>query len=193
IAQVCLEKNIHIPEEITLIGVNNDEQVCELATPPLSSVALNDKITGFQMAEILDQLMAGNAIPRVNVLTQPSHIVERQSTDIIAVQDSDVANAVRFIRTQLRKNIGVADVTRATAVPRRTLERKFKKNLQKTIHQAITHERIKLAEQFLVTTRMSITQIATQVGYLNNGELIRNFKKVKKTTPLAHRKHYSSI
>ena len=98
IVEACKLADIQIPEQIGFIGVDNDDMVCELSDPPLSSIALDFAKAGYEAADLLDHLMSNQDTPQRNITVLPSHIVTRASTDILAINDEDVANAVQFIR-----------------------------------------------------------------------------------------------
>ena len=110
IVEACKIADIRIPEQIGLIGVDNDDMVCELSDPPLSSIALDFAKAGYDAADLLDHLMSNPTAPASTITVHPSHIVTRASTDILAVDDEDVAMAIQFIRQHTNKLIQISDV-----------------------------------------------------------------------------------
>jgi LacI family transcriptional regulator len=191
ILEACKIAGLHVPEEIALIGGDNDELICDLANPPLSSVAISGVAAGYQAAELLDRLMDGKEkIAGQQIIVEPTHIHTRQSTDVLAVEDRDVAMAIRFIRSNAREPIQVSDVVSATGLGRRVLEKRFRKVLGRSILNEITHYRIELASRLLMETSMPISQIASTFGYPSVKNIARYFYKEKRTSPLKYRKLY---
>ncbi|MHC4721915.1 MAG: XylR family transcriptional regulator, partial [Planctomycetota bacterium] len=120
---------VAIPEEMAVIGADNDELLCNLLDPPLSSVGMNGDKAGFEAAALLDRLMAGEKMAGQEVIAEPIGVVARKSTDIMAVADPAVSAATRFIRTHSAEIIRVDDVVYATPLSRRLLERRFRQTL----------------------------------------------------------------
>ena len=127
VLEACQLLGLHVPEQVAVLGVDNDELVCELANPPLSSVQPNARRSGYEAAALLARLMRGEkkgVEPTHQV--QPVRVVERQSTDVVAVEDAKVAAALKFIRLHACEGVDVGDVLRAVPMSRTLLERKFK-------------------------------------------------------------------
>ncbi len=122
---VCDGSGLAVPEEVAVMGVDNDEVICGLARPPLSSIEQNPKEVGYQAAALLDRLMQGKAPPRRKIVVEPRGVVARQSTDFVAVADADTAAALHYIREHACDGIDVDDVLAHVPVSRRTLERRF--------------------------------------------------------------------
>jgi len=191
VAEMCKVEGINVPAEIAIIGVDNDDMICELAMPPLTSIAFDAEGVGFQAAEMLDDLM--NSLPpsgRNEVITLPAYVCQRQSTDLIATEDADVAEAISFIRSNTDKLICVEDVLCEVAMPRRTLERRFKKLLGNSIYQEIQNERMKRIERLLIQTNMNINQITRTLNFSSSNELTRFFTRQRKMSPTFFRKKY---
>ncbi|MBA7667406.1 Xylose operon regulatory protein [subsurface metagenome] len=190
VIEACKIAGMHVPEQVAIIGVDNDELVCELSTPPLSSIALNTERSGYEAAELLDKLMAGKKMPNQNIIVQPTHIVTRQSTDIFAMEDQEVANAVRFIRQHAKEIIQVSDVVGATTVSRRALERRFRRILNRSVLNEIKRVRTDQVACMLVETNLSISQIALALGYAGVENIARYFRQEKGMSLLDYRKQY---
>lgn len=180
--------NIKIPEEMTVLGVDNDVLVCDLCEPPLSSISLNTEKAGYDSAELLDKLMHGAKMTGQKIVVEPTHIVTRRSTDILSIQDPEVADALRFIRNNCREQISVDDVVASLSVSRRVLEKRFRKQLNRSVLEEIRKARTNAAAQMLVETEMSIAQIAEKLGYTETAHLSRYFHKEKGLSPVAFRK-----
>lgn len=188
VIEACKMVNIKIPEEVSVLGVDNDVLVCDLCEPPLSSIAMNTEKAGYDAAELLDSLMRGKAMTGQKIIVAPTHIATRRSTDILSIQDPDVAEALRFIRNNCRAQITVDDVVDALPVSRRVLEKRFRKLLNRSVLEEIRKARTDAAARMLVETEMSISQIAEKLGYTETAHLSRYFHKEKGLSPIAFRK-----
>ena len=125
ILEVCKRLDYKVPEDVAVIGVDNDPMICEIGDPPLSSIALNVESAGYESARLLDHLINNQKTEGQEILVSPTHIVQRQSTDILAVNDPEVVSAIRFIRENAKEKIHVSDVVKTTRISRRALEQRF--------------------------------------------------------------------
>jgi LacI family transcriptional regulator len=164
VLEACRRVGVLVPEELAVIGVDNDETVCELADPPLSSVIADHARMGYEAARVLDRMMHGRA-PRQTVLTQPSGVAMRCSTDMLAVDDEDVVSALRFIRQNACRGIDVDEVVRYVPTSRTSLKRRFRTVLGRSIHDEIIAARVKRVEQLLSQSYMSLAEIARRTGF----------------------------
>jgi LacI family transcriptional regulator len=194
VIEACKIAALHIPEQIAIIGVDNDQLVCELSNPPLSSIALNTERSGYEAAELLDTMMSRKKRnpDRYTVVVHPTHIVTRQSTDIFAMKDHEVACALRFIRRHAKEIIQVRDVVDAVGVSRRSLEHRFRKELGHSVLDEIKRVRVDQVAKMLVETNLSVSQIALALGYTGVENIARYFKSEMAMSPLAYRKLYGS-
>ncbi len=190
VVEACELAHLHIPDEIAIIGVDNDEMVCELTNPSLTSVALDFERAGYKSAELLAKLIAGEKVIDQNITVLPTHIATRQSTDILAIKDADVRMAVKYIRNNSRKPIQTEDVLNAVGCARRTLHRKFKQTLSRSVSEEIRRNRVELIATSLQDTEMPISQIARTFGYDDAHHIARYFRQEKGMTPLEYRKKY---
>lgn len=191
VIEACKEARLKVPDEVAVLGVDNDDLVCEIANPPISSIDLNFEKAGFEAAAVLDRWMKGENLANETIVFQPTQIVVRQSTNIFAIEDPDVAGAIHFIRSHSHKIIQVGDVVKATAVSQRTLQRKFIALIGHSINHEILHSRIAYLCRMLVETNLSISQIVLKIGYSDINHISRCFKRITGITPLAYRKKYS--
>lgn len=182
--------NYHVPDDIAVLGVDNDDLVCELSMPPLSSIALNARKAGYEAAEILDTLMNNKPSESGKVFVQPTYIAARRSTDIMAIENMNVVKALRYIRENSDKLIQISDVVNATFISRRSLEREFKQHVEKTILQEIRESRADYIAELLVKTNKTTNEISMMLGYNTMENLSRYFKKIKGMTPKEYRKKY---
>jgi len=190
VIEACKIAGLHVPEQIAVIGVDNDEMVCGLSSPPLSSIVLNTERSGYEAAEMLDKLMAGKKSAKKDIIVEPMHVVTRQSTDILAVEDPEVADAMCFIRQHSRRIIQVSDVVDSVSLSRRVLQQRFRRIFGRSIYDEIKRCRLEQIALMLTETNLSISQIASAFGYAGIEKLSRYFKREKGMTPLAYRKQY---
>ncbi len=185
--EVCRELDIAVPEEVAVLGVDNDRLLCDLAEPPLSSVICNTYRTGYEAASLLDRMMSGEKLGSKSVLLKPLGIETRQSTDILAIDDPDVAAAVRFIRENATSGINVSDVLREVPLSRRILENRFRKILGRTPHEEITRLRIDRIKRLLVETDLALSEIAVRTGFQHDEYMSVAFKKAVGMPPRNYR------
>jgi len=188
VTEACANANLDVPYEVAVIGVDNDDQVCDISNPPLSSVALDVDKAGFQASELLDRMMAGQKLPPQTVIVHPSRVVTRQSTNILAVEDKLVSQALNFIHQNAKRLIQVDDVIKAISVSRRYLHDKFMKTLRRSVYDEIKRVRIDLISRMLLETDISISDIALNLGYDNTNHFARYFKHKIGISPLEYRK-----
>jgi len=188
----CKTINIHVPEELAILGVDNDEVTCASAYPPMSSVALNAKKAGYEAAELLDKLMSDVDVEKDIVLIRPTHVVTRQSTDVLAIDNPDAAKAVQFIRTNIKKPIQVKDVANAASVSESTLKVHFNRIFGHSVNREITRTKIENIATVLVETNEPISKISGDFGFSYPAHMTRTFRRVKGMTPLAYRNKYGS-
>jgi LacI family transcriptional regulator len=182
---------VRVPDEIAILGVDNDDMICELTNPPLSSVAMSFEEAGYEAAAQLDRQMTGKEVSAGEIYLRPTHIHTRQSTDVLAVEDPAVAKALRFIRDHACDILSVDDVVEATAISRRLLERHFRQTLGISIYREIQRVRVERACQMLVETNWSLANIAEQCGFSNAIHFGVAFKRQMKVTPEQHRRGFA--
>jgi LacI family transcriptional regulator len=190
VIEACKIAGLHVPEELAVIGVDNDELVCELSNPPLSSVALNAIKAGCEAAELLHRLMNGEKDKGRIIIAQATKVVARQSTDILAIEDREVATAVRFIRQNAKRMIQIGDVAAYAALSQRALQQRFRKVLGRTIHDEINRVRIEQICRLLLDTKKSVSQIATELEFSGDDHIARYFKKEKGVSPREYRRQF---
>lgn len=192
VLEACNRAEIHVPEQIAVLGVDNDDTVCNLTYPPLSSVAVNAAKAGFEAAQALHNLMQKKPYNH-DIIVEPLQVVTRHSTDVLAIEDTDVASAIAFIRQNASKVITVADVVAATSLSRRQLERRFHTTIGRTIHKEIRKSRADMIANMLANTDLNISEISNIMGYYEDGHLRRYFQQEMGLSPSAYRRRYCSI
>ncbi len=185
--EICRYYGFAVPEDIAIIGVDNDELLCELATPSLSSVIPNSLKTGATAAEILDRLMQGEVLTARKHSIQPLGVRKRVSTDVLTVGDQHVAEAISYIRNNARKNIRVEDVLNVVPLSRRVLEERFRRALSRTPHQEILRVRTNEVRKLLLETDMSLFEISEAMDVAHPEYLSVFFKKQTGLTPREYR------
>jgi len=191
--EACRLAGLPVPEEIAILGIDDDEVVCDLCNPSLSSIALNGERVGYEAAEHLDKMMLGEKRSRQEIIVQPVNVITRQSTDVMAIEDSDVAAAINFIRKNIDRIVYVNDVVESVPLSRRVLERRFQKFLGRTINQEINRARIEIISSMLRETNLTISQIAMKLGYPDFKHIAESFKREKGMAPLAYRKQFGLL
>jgi len=186
----CKVAGIHVPEEVAVIGILNDDIICNLFDPPLSSIAFNVEEAGYRAAALLNKLMAGERVSNQDIIVEPTHVVTRQSTDVLVIEDHAVCQAVHFIRRSAKDGIQVTDVADMVGLSRRALEQHFRKTLGRSVLSEIKRVRVDLICQFLRETNMSLAEIASAVGLNSEKHIARLFRQRKGLNPSAYRRKY---
>jgi LacI family transcriptional regulator len=189
VLDVCRSHSISVPEQIAVLGVDNDPLLCNLSTPSLSSVIPNAIGAGMLAAELLEQLMSNNKKVSPGKLLAPLGIAQRQSTDVTAVDDPLIAQAMQFIRENACNGINVEDVLRTVPLSRRLFESRFRKATGKTPHEMITQRRLNRVELLLRDTDLSQEEIARRCGFEYAEYMNTLFRKQHGVSPGAYRKN----
>jgi len=188
VLEACKIRGFRIPEDVACIGVDNDALLCDLSDPPLTSVALNYESAGYYMAELLDRLMKGEPMQGQEIYVRATHVVVRQSTDILAIDDANVAAAIRFIRQNARKKIFVDDVVFQTSLSRRSLEGHFREVVHRSIQEEIRRVRTEQISKMLIETNMPISEITSVFNFTDVEHISRYFRREKGVGPREYRK-----
>lgn len=188
VLDACRRAEVAVPDEVAVIGVDNDEYLCGLSIPPLTSIDVMPDRIGYEAAAMLDRMMEGHSIPAEPILMAPRGIVVRQSTDVLATEDRDVARALAFIRAHACERIQVSDVLTHVGLSRSILEPRLKQVLARTIHQEIQRVRIERGKEFLGTTDLPIKQIAARCGFRCVQHFTQAFRQGAGQPPAAYRK-----
>jgi LacI family transcriptional regulator len=188
VLDICRDLDIMVPDEVAVVGVDNDPIICNLAHPSLTSVIPDAVGAGYRAAELLDRLMSGGNPKQEALLLPPLGIATRQSTDSFAVDDADIRKAAKFIRDNALRGITVVDVLKVIPLSRRILERRFKEATGQTPHDAIVSQRLRRVEQLLRETDLSLEAIAVKTGFEHPEYLNVAFRKYFKVPPGRYRK-----
>ncbi len=183
VLDACARMSALVPDQVAVVGVDNEEILCELCTPPLSSVEPNPEGIGYVAAELLDSLMAGQKVKSRRTAVAPIKVVPRRSTEALAIEDPVVAGALRFIREQAVFGCDVNDVLRQTRVSRTVLERRFRQQLKCSPHAAIRDCQLARVKQLLAETDFTLEHIAELSGFVHPEYLSVVFKRTLGITP----------
>jgi LacI family transcriptional regulator len=190
VLDACYAARIHVPSDVAIVGVDNDEFICGLANPPLSSICLNPEKLGYQAAQLLDRVMRDGACDETMVVGGPTHVVARGSTDILLVEDKEMAAAVRFIREHADEPLQVDEVAEAVGISRRTLQHRFSRAVGRSIHSHILRERVNRITRLLVETNLTVAQIADRLHFSSPKQLDRVFTRSQGIPPTTYRARY---
>lgn len=188
IMELCRVLGIKIPEEVAVLGVDNDEIICGLSDPPLSSVNLNIVKGGYEAARLIERLLRDKDAISEDVVIQPVTIVNRLSTDIYATDNPVILTALKYIHQNLVNKISVEDIVRQVPLSRRLLEIRFKQVTGQPIYQYISNLRMERFAQLLLANTEPVADLAVQVGLADAKNLARQFKEWKGCTPVEYRK-----
>jgi LacI family transcriptional regulator len=186
VLDACRVAGIFVPEEVAVLGVNNDELICEMANPPLSSIIHNARRIGYEAAAMLDGLMSGRQVA-ADVIIDPIGVRARQSTDLLALEDAEVVRAMRFIRENACTGIAVDDVLEQVTVSRRSLEKRFRQVVGRAIHMEIRRVQLERVKELLLQTDYKLEKIAQLTGFSTAQYLAALFHRVVKMTPGTYR------
>lgn len=192
VLDACREHGIKVPEEVAVIGVDNDDVLCSLCEPPLTSIQPDTERLGYEAAALLARLMQGQAVRPGIRQVPPVGIVERGSTDVIPVEDAIVVQALRFIRDQLTRGVAVKDVLEAIGRSRTDLENRFRRHLHTSVRGEILRQRLDRACNLLRQTDLRIEEVAARSGFNTSTHFCRLFQCHHRTTPTQYRQAGSS-
>jgi len=190
VLEVCRMHRFRVPEEICMLGVDDDELITKVSHPPLSSISVPTNKIGYEAARLLDDLMAGGAPPAGPILLPPIGVVSRQSTNLLAISDADVQAAIRYIREQAHRQVTVRELLAAVPMNRRYLERKFQQHLGRTPLQEIRHTRLERAKNLLTSSDLSMPRVAHNSGFPNAARFAFVFHKQVGMTPSQYRRKF---
>jgi LacI family transcriptional regulator len=172
----CRMAGLAVPNKVAVLGVDNDQVVCELCWPPLSSVVTPHNRIGLEAARLLDLAMQGKRIEDPHQKIEPTEISIRGSTDMVMVEDSLVKSALQLIREQAGKVIGVEQVAALLKVSRRNLDRRFSIALGRTVHSEIASVRMQMACAYLADNSMKVASVAQACGFTTTASFSRSFR-----------------
>lgn len=191
LVDVCGSMGLHVPEDIAIVGVDNNLSHCESDAITLSSVDPDSPRMGYEAAGILDRLMRGEP-PPAPVVVQPRALVQRRSTGQFAFADPEVSAAMRYLHANACEGIGVDAVCRHISISRRQLERRFRAAMQRSPGEQIRRLRMTRARDLLLRTALSLTDVSTQCGFEYLSHFSTAFKQFFGTNPRKYRQNHAA-
>lgn len=193
LAECCGQIGIRVPEEVSILGTDNDEVTCEFSNPSLSSISLAKERVGFEAARTLENLIEGAKVHEEPTFIPPIGITSRRSSDVFAVNDPNVATALNYIYHHAGDPIGVDDLLKTVPLCRRYLEIRFKNALGRSPYEEIRRAHVERAKKILVETDWSMDRIAEKSGFSDAKHFYINFRKETQMAPVQFRKRFKSV
>jgi len=190
VIEACKLAGLSVPDEVGVLGADNDEVVCGLSEPSMSSVAINFERAGYESALVLHRILRGKRRTSSKIIVSATHVMARRSTDFIAAFDPQVRKALQFVRDHIREPIMVMDISRAAGLSRRALEIKFRREIGCSIHEYVCRIRTDQIVRLLVETDLPVGRIAESLGFPDIQHFARYFRANKEISPLAYRRTY---
>lgn len=191
-SHTCFNSGLRVPDDVALLGVDNDETICNLATPPLSSIRTNRERLGHVAAALLDRLIQGDArAGSEHILIPPLGVNTRQSSDYIADDDPELAEALRLLREKIEEPLSVERLLSQLPMSRRKLERRFRAALGRTPLEEIHRLKVERAKEFLTLSDLSQSEIAARLGFSSADRLRLVFRKLTGISPSEYRDRYT--
>lgn len=190
ITEACKHAHIRIPDDVVVLGVDNDEMTCNLSDPPLSSINLDTEKGGYEAARLMDLLIQGKIKKPRNIMVMPTYIVTRQSTDMSAAGDAHIAMVLNYINKNLHHDINVRMVLSQVPISRRSLEIKFLEVTGTSVYKYIIKLRMQHFSQRLLETDKRISEIAMDVGLTLTNNISRQFKHIHGCSPSEYRRKH---
>jgi LacI family transcriptional regulator len=187
---VCREEGISVPEDIAVLGVDNDVLLSDMVRPTLSSIMIPGEQIGFEAARLLDEMLQGKKVSMTPVLLPPQGVVTRHSTDVLSIDDPDVAEAARFIRENAFKAITVQSVLDCVSMSRRNLERRFKRVMKRSLLDEIRRVHLDRATRLLRETDLDMPHVAEQSGFGSPIRFSTVFKEMTGVAPSIYRRKH---
>lgn len=192
VADACLGAGMAVPDQVAIVGVDNDDMICTLSTIPLSSVMIDAEKGGYEAARCLDALLRGRKVRSSVIEIKPSHVIARTSTDIMAAGDVNVSRAARYISNHCRQTIYVSDVAQAAGLSRRVLEKRFRAVLNRSVNDYIRQCRVARITELLAGSAMTVSEIALHMGFPDAAHIARYFRRQTDTSPADYRRNHSA-
>lgn len=190
VMEACRTVGLRVPEDVAVIGVDNDEILCEVTQPKLTSIEQGSRRIGYLAAAMLDRMMAGKKPKKRAAIVAPEGIVARQSTEVLAIDEPDVAAAVRYVRENACQGMQIEDLVRHVGLSRSSLENKFKDRLGRTIHAEIRRVQLEKAKELVLHSELSLKQIAARSGFTHIQHMTNVFRETLGCPPGEYRNQW---
>ncbi len=191
VSEICKINNIKIPEDITLLGVDNDELICNLSDPPISSIMTDVEKGGYEAGRLIDRFIKREITEPFDIIIRPTRFELRKSTEKYDISNEYISEIVNFIEDNFTTDINIDSFSEMVPLSRRNLEVKFKDEMGISIYQFILSCRIDYFAHLLLTTDRTLFDLALESGFNDCKNISRIFKKMKGCTPIEYRKKYS--
>ena len=193
VVDACARLGLRVPDDVAVVGVDNNDVTCELCQTPLSSVSRNPYLVGWEAAALLDRLMAGEPRPEQDVLVAPDAVVQRRSTDVLAIEDAKVAAAAQFVRRHVNEPFGIERLLPLVGVSRRWLTHRFKQCLGTTPYEFICQTRVQRAKELLTGAEtLPLGRIAEACGFTDTRRFRLVFERLTGITPAEYRRSHQA-
>jgi LacI family transcriptional regulator len=190
VSEICKMNHIKIPQDVSLLGVDNDDLICNLSDPPISSIVLDVEKGGFEAGRLIHQLIKKEKTDPFNIIINPTRIELRQSTELYNIEDDYIEKVVKHIVKRFNKEISIDDLSEIVPLSRRNLEIRFKNEMGTSIYQFILELRINHFSNLLLSTDRSLFDLALESGFNDCKNISRIFKKFKGATPVEFREKW---
>lgn len=191
IAEVCKRINLHIPNDIALLGVDNDELICNLSAPPISSIVLDAENGGYELAKKIEKVVVDQSMTPFSLCINPLYIEERESTGDYYIQNEYIKTVVNYLQKNFTIHIMINSLTDLVPLSRRNLETKFKHEMGISIYQFVLKLRIDYFKKLLTTTDLPLPEIVANCGFNDYSNVFKIFKKTTGYSPSEFRKKLS--
>ena len=188
VLEACQSAGINVPLEIAVMGIDNDELLCDLSNPSLTSIAMNTERGGYLAAELLDKMMSGQKTKNQVIVVEPLYVVPRRSTDVASIEDRDIAAAMQYIYNNVGQALTVDEIARQVFLSKRSLQMRFKNIFGRTISSEIREVKLNRARSLLQETDLSISEISELTGFGTTSYLIQSFRESFGMTPSKYRR-----
>ena len=193
VARYARSAQLRVPEDLALIGVDNDTLECELIAPPLSSVAVPWRSMGVAAVQLVRKALVGQASTGERIVVEPLEVVARRSSDTLAIDDALVRHAVTWIQAHAGRRLTVPMVAKAVNATRQRLERRFRTHLGRTVMHEVRRTHVEVAKRLLATTNLPLPEIASRSGFTNSALLNEAFRREIGLTPGEYRRRVSAL
>ncbi len=192
VLEACRTIGARVPEDVALIGVDNDEILCEITRPKMTSIEQGAHRIGYLAASMLDRMMAGEKLAKDqrHVLVEPEGVITRQSTDVLAIDDPEIVEAVRYVRENACLGLRIEDLVQHVHYSRSSLENKFKELLGRTVHAEIRRVQFEGAKELVLRSDLSLKQIAARTGFAHIQHMTNVFREIAGYPPGEYRKRW---
>jgi len=187
---ICRESGLRVPEDVAILSLEGEPNLNEYATVPISTITPSDHIVGAQAVKLLDQLLKGGLKPTTPIFIEPREIVERRSTDILAISNVSVVRAIRIIWDNLDKDLNAESIAKEIGVSARSLQREFSRHLGRGINAEMRRKRLETIAEQLKKNEKNIEALATKTGFTAMNHFRKSFKKAYGLSPKEYREKY---